>query len=237
MKHFSSADINGFAARQRARFINSLSGFKSANLVATIDEQGITNLAMISSVFHIGASPALVGMIIRPTAVQPTPENNTLKKANISAAENKAVPRNTLANIKRTGGYTINHVSADIYQQAHQTSARYDDAISEFDAVGLTETYIDGVAAPFVQQSQLKFSLSVREIVPLTINNTILVIGEVTHVLVDDAAVKTDGYIDIESLNTTTVSGLDSYHTTQRIARLSYAKTNETLYQLPINGK
>ena len=233
MKHFSSADINEFADRERARFINSLSGFKSANLVATIDEQGITNLAMISSVFHIGASPALIGMIIRPTAVQPTPESNT-RKENISAAENKAVPRNTLANIKHTGVYTINHVSADIYQQAHQTSARYDDDVSEFDEVGLTETYIDGGMAPFVLESSLKFSLSVREITPLTINNTILVIGEVTHVLVDDVAVKTDGYIDIESLNTTTVSGLDSYHTTLRLARLSYAKVAQLVKELDI---
>ncbi|WP_192022166.1 flavin reductase family protein [Shewanella sp. WPAGA9] len=233
IKHFSSADINGFADRQRARFINSLSGFKSANLVATIDEQGITNLAMISSVFHIGASPALVGMIIRPTAVQP-PAKNTLKKANINDADNKAVPRNTLANIKRTGVYTINHVSADIYQQAHQTSAGYDDAISEFDAVGLTETYIDGVAAPFVQESQLKFSLSVREITPLTINNTILVIGEVSHVLVDNIAVKDDGYIDIESINTAAVSGLDSYHTTTRLSRLSYAKVDRPVQALDI---
>lgn len=52
--------------RDRARFINSLSGFKSANLIATQDKQGKTNVAMFSSVVHLGASPALVGFVMRP---------------------------------------------------------------------------------------------------------------------------------------------------------------------------
>lgn len=33
-----------------------------------------------------------------------------------------------------------------------------------------------------------------------------------------------DGYVDIESLDLVTISGLDSYHSTQRLHRLSYAK-------------
>ncbi len=225
MRHFSTKAIGELESRQRARFINSLSGFKSANLVGTIDNKGVTNVSIVSSVFHIGASPALLGMIIRPTAVQVKEEAQT-------ATHPQSVPRDTLANIEQTGVYTFNHVCVDIYQQAHQTSARYDAAVSEFDAVGLTESYLDGVAAPFVLESQLKFSLSVREITPLKINNTILIIGEVTQVLVDDKAVKADGYIDIEALNTTAISGLDSYHVTERLARLSYAKTDQILSKI-----
>lgn len=214
MKHLTSEDIAALETRFRARFINSLSGFKSANLVGTQDAKGITNLSMISSAFHIGADPALMGMIIRPDGV----------------------PRDTLDNIKQTGIYTINQVSAQIYKQAHQTSARYDVNVSEFEQVGLTAEYINDVAAPFVAQSRLKFSLQVREIIPLAINNTILVIGEISHVLFVEQALKADGYLDIESLETIAVSGLDSYHTTKRLSRLSYAKPGQDLCALSVDG-
>ncbi|MCL1065792.1 flavin reductase [Shewanella olleyana] len=202
LKQFSTADFSAFEQRYRAHFINSLSGFKSANLIGSQDENGITNLSMVSSVFHLGASPALMGMIIRPDTV----------------------PRDTLSNIKQTGVYTINHVSSDIYQQAHQTSARYDAEVSEFDEVGLTPQYLEGISAPFVGESLLKMSLAVREITPIKLNSTILVIGEITQVLVPETIINSDGFIDIEAIDSVAVSGLDSYHSTGRLSRLAYAK-------------
>ncbi|MCL1092838.1 flavin reductase family protein [Shewanella kaireitica] len=215
MKHISSGEINQMEQRARARLINSLSGFKSANLIGTKDYSGCSNLAIVSSVFHLGADPALIGMIIRP----------------------ESVPRGTLSNIKQTSSYTINHVSTLIYRQAHQTSARYDADVSEFKEVGLTEEYLDGIFAPFVEQSQLKFSLLLRQVTPLAINGTVLVIGEVEHIIVDQHCIKDDGYLDIESLESVAISGLDSYHQTQRLDRLSYAKPDRELDSLPLEGR
>ncbi|WP_082930772.1 flavin reductase family protein [Shewanella woodyi] len=214
MKHLTTIDIAQMEQRNRARLINSLSGFKSANLVGSQDAHGCSNLSMVSSVFHLGANPALMGMIIRPGGV----------------------PRDTLSNIKQTKSYTINHVTSEIYRKAHQTSARYDANVSEFTEVGLTEEYVEGIIAPFVMESKLKFSLEVREMTQLMINNTTLVIGEIKHVIVDALGIKSDGYIDIEALDTITVSGLDSYHQTKRLTRLSYAKPNKHLEKLPLNG-
>ncbi|WP_108945738.1 flavin reductase family protein [Shewanella halifaxensis] len=213
MKHISFDDIEQMEQRVRVRLINSLSGFKSANLVATVSEDGHNNLAIVSSCFHLGASPALMGMVIRPDSV----------------------PRDTLSNIEQMGCYTINHVSADIYRQAHQTSARYAAEVSEFDKVGLSAVFVDGIEAPFVAQSQLKFSLELREVLPLAINGTTLVIGEITSIFVADSALKADGYVDIEVLESVAVSGLDSYHQTRRLARLSYAKPDKALVTLPID--
>mgnify|MGYP000061529961 CR=1 FL=1 len=215
MKHFSTQDFAILDKQYRAKLINSLSGFKSANLVGTQDALGITNLSMVSSVFHIGADPALVGMIMRPDEL----------------------PRDTLANIKNNGFYTINHVGLDIFQQAHQASARYNAQESEFEKVGLTPEYHQGVSAPFVAESQLKFAVAMREIIPLSINNTILVIGEICHLYCMPDAIKADGYIDIESLETVTVSGLDCYHITRRLARLSYAKPDKELHCLTLDGE
>lgn len=201
-------------SRQRAHFINGLSGFKSANLIGTADENGATNLAMFSSVTHLGADPALVGFIVRPDTVA----------------------RHTLDNIKQQNRYTINQVHKSFWQAAHQTSARYDKEQCEFAMTGLTKEYVAGFNPPFVQQSRLKYGLSLIECLPIKHNGTILVIGEIEIVLIDPKAVKDDGFVDIEALDTVTVSGLDSYHDTNRLSRLSYAKPNLRVTKIPLNG-
>ena len=58
MKRMHSDEIRQLGKRYRARLINSLSGFKSVNLVGTVDRQGRPNCAIVSSVIHLGADPA-----------------------------------------------------------------------------------------------------------------------------------------------------------------------------------
>ena len=62
---FNTQSLNELEQRYRAHLINSLSGFKSANLLGTVDKNGQENLSIVSSVFHLGANPALLGMIIQ----------------------------------------------------------------------------------------------------------------------------------------------------------------------------
>ncbi|GGP75513.1 flavin reductase family protein [Shewanella ulleungensis] len=200
--HFTKDRIDALETRTRAHFINSLSGFKSANLIGTQDIQGNTNLSIVSSVIHLGANPPLVGMIIRP----------------------HSVARHTFENILQTGFYTINQVNQSIYTQAHQTSARYDRDESEFDATGLTAEYLMDFKAPFVKESRLKYSVKLAEHQHLAINGTEFVIGEIVDVYVVDIAVEADGFIDLDIIETVAITGLDSYHTTAKLARLPYAK-------------
>ena len=205
-KYVNHSDFKAMPKRYLARFINSLSGFKSANLIATQNEVGQTNVAIFSSVIHLGASPALVGFILRP-------DNNA---------------RHTLNNIKQMQHYTINQVSEDDYCAAHQTSANYPENESEFNHLDLTPSYIDDVQAPFVKESNLKYAVTLKEIVPIPLNNTQLIIGEITHVICKQEAITEDGYIDIEAINTITISGLDSYHNTQRLSRLNHAQYRQS---------
>ncbi|MGC9492934.1 flavin reductase family protein [Vibrio genomosp. F10] len=214
MKHINTQQLTEMNNRYRAHLINSLSGFKSANLIGSVNTQGQTNVAMFSSVIHLGASPALVGFIIRPASV----------------------PRHTLDNILETKQYTINQVSEEFYIQAHQTSARYSREHSEFQQTGLQEQYIHGYDAPFVKESMLKYALTLREIVPIALNNTQLVIGEITDILCPETVIQEEGYIDIESLKTTSISGLDNYHTSHRLSRLSYAKTDSMPRSIALDG-
>ncbi|MBD1583043.1 flavin reductase family protein [Pseudoalteromonas sp. S16_S37] len=211
--HFTKQDIENLDKQTRVHFINSLSGFKSANLIGTVDDQGQENLAIVSSVFHLGAHPPLIGMIMRP----------------------HSVPRDTLENILQTGQYTINHINADIVEKAHQTSARYNKDVSEFKAVGLTPYYTGSCIAPFVKESKLKMAVELKSTQTIELNQTVLVIGEITDVyLENDKAYCQDGFLDLEKLNTVSISGLDRYHTTSGLIRLSYAKPNEALHPLSI---
>jgi flavin reductase (DIM6/NTAB) family NADH-FMN oxidoreductase RutF len=213
-KHYDHDDFSQMEDHYRAKFINSLSGFKSVNLIGTQDLNGLSNLAIFSSVVHLGASPALVGFVMRP-------DNGS---------------RHTLDNIISLGHYTINQVSADFYHSAHQSSARYKKDQSEFNELGLTPHYIANNKAPFVKESRLKYAVKLKEIMQIPLNNTQFIIGEITHVICDSTAIKDDGYIDIEALETVTVSGLDSYHKSERLTRLSYANTDGLAKSLSING-
>lgn len=211
---FTSHAIDAMDKSYRTLLINSLSGFKSANLVGTSDEGGQHNLSMVSSVFHLGAHPPLVGMIIRPASV----------------------PRHTLENIIATECYTVNHVHPAMLQPAHQTAARYDRAVSEFDAVGLSPQLSALHAAPYVAESRLKFGVKLCSQQEIQLNHTVLVIGEIIEVILQDDVIQPDGYIDIEALQTVAVSGLDSYHCSRRITRLSYAKPDKALTALALDG-
>ncbi len=42
--------------------------------------------------------------------------------------------------------------------------------------------------------------------------------------------------IDIEALKTVSISGLDSYHLTTRLSRLSYAKPDVSAEKINVNG-
>lgn len=201
-----------FEKRKKIKFINSLSGFKSANLVGTVDENSVVNLSIVSSFFHLGSDPALVGFVIRPDVS----------------------PRHTLDNIRKNKKCTLNHVNSNIYQKAHQTSARYDKEKSEFLECGLTEEYLNDFLAPFVKESTIKMSLEIQNEILIEENGTHLLIGKIKDVYLPDIIVSEDGYIDIEKAQSVCVSSLDSYHLTKRITRLSYAKPEQQLTEIDL---
>jgi flavin reductase (DIM6/NTAB) family NADH-FMN oxidoreductase RutF len=203
-------DIIALETRYRANFINSLGGFKSLCLIGTKSKQGNENLATFSSLFHLGANPSLCGIIIRPN-------------------EEK---QNTLGNIIATKHYTINHVLPSFFKQAHQCSAKYEEGESEFEKVGLTTEYLDDITAPFVRESKIKFACEFVQKIDIELNGTFLIIGKIIYVHVPNEVIMQDGFIDLEKAETLTCSGLDSYHVTKKLGRLSYAKANKPLQEI-----
>lgn len=195
-------DIEQFDQYYRRAFINSLAGFRQAVLVGTKSVDGNTNLAIFNSLIHLGANPALFGLISRPGTVQ----------------------RDTLQNILETKEYTLNYIRSAQYEKAHQTSARYDKGVSEFDKVGFTELYHPSCYAPFVKDAVVKIAMKFEESIPITLNGTILIAGSITQVDLDASIVGTDGFVALSATDVLISQGLDAYFVSKEIGRLPYAK-------------
>jgi len=211
MQQFTPAEWQSWERFYRANFINSLTGFKSASLIGTINAQGVPNLGMFSSMVHIGSDPALIGYINRPVAAAP----------------------HTLANIKSNGFYTVNHIHPSFVDKAHQTSAKYPDEVNEFAEVGLIEEYLEGINVPFVKESAIKYLLSLKEVVPITLNDTFLVIGQLEQVLIDPSLQPTaDGFLELDQIGSICSNGLDAYYKTTLIDRYAYAKPGKAAEKL-----
>ena len=59
---FNKTEILGLDRFYRANLINSIVGIKQASLIGTVSNKNISNLALFSSVVHLGSNPQLVAM-------------------------------------------------------------------------------------------------------------------------------------------------------------------------------
>ena len=206
MKHFTKSNIKDLEKVKRLNIINSITGIKPGNLIGTISKEKITNLAIFSSVIHLGSNPALLGFILRPQ---------------------ERVRRDTYNNILENGSYTINHLPENLTLNGHYTSAKFDKDQSEFEYCNFTEWYADDFEAPFVKESNLNIGLKFQESVPIKANNTIMIIGSVEHIFVKEEAISNEGYIDLEKLKSTGIGGLNSYYSLKKINSYPYARLSE----------
>lgn len=205
MRHFSRNDLDALDRRFRANLINCATGYKPANLVGTVSTDGESNLAIFNSAVHIGANPPLIGLVFRPLG---------------------DVDRHTYDNIKSTGVYTLNHVPSEMTRNAHVTSAKFPREVSEFAACGFTEQHVEGFGAPFVAESGVKLGLRFVEEIEIKLNGTILLIGQVEHLLVAESALKDNGNIDLVAAGSACITGLDTYHSVFEGVTYPYAKPN-----------
>ncbi|MEZ5031586.1 MAG: flavin reductase [Saprospiraceae bacterium] len=199
---FSLEAIQAMDRRFRANLVNSLAGYKQPVLVGTRSADGQTNLAIFNSLLHIGADPALYGLLVRPHTVR----------------------RDTLENILETGTYTLNYPSVHMMQPAHQTSAKYPQEESEFDATGLTVEYRDDWPAPFVKEAPVQIAMSLSERLDIQSNNTILLIGRMNALHLDPGLIQPDGFAELHQANVLACVGLDAYYQPRFLERLAYAR-------------
>jgi flavin reductase (DIM6/NTAB) family NADH-FMN oxidoreductase RutF len=202
MSFFNFDDIQNLEKIYKINLINSCSGFKSANLLGSISEEGISNVAVFSSVTHLGSKPPTLGFILRPTTV----------------------PRDTYKNIKDSGIFTINHIHQDIIEDAHHTSAKYPKEVSEFDMTGLEEEFKGKFKAPFVKGAPVQMSMKFIEEVYVPSNDVMLIVSQIQELYIDDALLQEDGLINLSKGNVAAINGLDTYAIPQFNKQLSYQR-------------
>lgn len=202
MKHYSKKDINEMNRIYRLNLINSCTGYKSANLIGTISTNKIYNVAVFSSITHLGSDPALLTFIVRPTTV----------------------PRDTYKNITDTKQFTVNHINIDDIEDAHHTSARYPETISEFDVTKLEKEFKEGYSAPFVKSSKIKLGCKFLNQYEIKENNTLLMVAEINDIFFEENIIQEDGWLNLDTAKTVTVNGLDGYALPKLAKRFEYAK-------------
>lgn len=200
--HYTRDQINDLEKIKKINLINSCSGYKSANLIGTISKEGITNVAVFSSVTHLGSNPPTLGFILRPTTV----------------------PRDTYKNILESGVFTINHIFEDIIEDAHHTSAKYEEAISEFDITSLEDEYYNDCIAPFVKGSPVQMEMKFIEEYHIKSNNVIHIIAEIKNLYVKDDILNEDGFLDLAKGKVAAINGLDAYAIANNNNRFSYQR-------------
>ncbi len=202
MKHISRDIISQMEKIERLNLINSCTGYKSANLLGTKSIDGKSNVAIFSSVTHLGSNPAMIGFIMRPTTV----------------------PRDTYKNIKDTGYFTVNHITTDMIEAAHHTSANYELGVSEFDKTTLEEEFKEGIPTPFVKGSPVQLLCKYVNEYHIVENDTIHVIASIEHLFYKEELEHKDGWLQIDRGNVVAINGLDGYCLPKLLDRFQYAR-------------
>lgn len=207
MAIFTFDEIEDLEKIYKINLINSCTGFKSANLLGSISEEGVPNVAVFSSVTHLGSKPPTLGFILRPTTV----------------------PRDTYKNLKDLGYFTINHIHEAIIEDAHHTSANYSKEISEFDVTGLEEEYKGNFKAPFVKNAPVQMNMKFIEEIFIPSNSVMLIVAQIQELYVKDELLEKDGLINLSKGNVATINGLDTYAIPKFKKQLSYQRPKEII--------
>ncbi|BAO55678.1 flavin reductase family protein [Nonlabens marinus] len=211
MTHYTTTDLNQMNRFYRGNLINSVTGFKSANLLATQSENGIDNVAIFSSVTHLGSDPALFSFIQRPLGHG---------------------VGHTYENLKQTGELTLNHVIAPLVDPAHQSSAKYDASTSEFEKLGIEKLSRTGIKAPFVKEAVIQVAAQYESEYYIKENKCIMVLCRITDIYLKEGIQLEDGWLNLEKAGSLAINGLDGYAACNIEKRLSYAKVDEELKAL-----
>lgn len=204
LKRIDRPEIEKMDRIPRLNLINSCTGYKSANLIATISNEGRTNVAVFSSVTHLGSDPALISFTLRPTTV----------------------PRHTYQNIKAYGYFSVNHITAEQIAAAHHTSAAYPEEISEFDQTDLQPIFHNDCPVPFVKGSPVKLLCKYVNEYLISENGCILMVASIEAVFYEEELLSSDYWLQLDKGNVVAVNGLDGYALPQLLERFPFARPN-----------
>lgn len=165
--------------------------------ISTLDENGVANLAPYSFFNALCDTPPMV--MFASTGQKPDQENG----------------KDSLANIRATGEFSVNIVSYALREPMNQSAASFPADVDEFEAVGLHKAAGNAIKAPHVAEAPAVLECKLFKIIGLPGAANTMVIGEVVGVhLKDDLIV--NGRLDVTR-----------YAPLSRLGYMDYARVNE----------
>jgi flavin reductase (DIM6/NTAB) family NADH-FMN oxidoreductase RutF len=155
--------------RRRNNLINGLIYPRPIAWVSSVAPDGTRNLAPFSFFNAFSFNPPTAG---------------------ISPGSRQGIPKDTLANVRATGEFVINLVSASLADTANATSAELGPDVDEWELAGVTPVPAETVAPARVEEAPAALECRVHQIVELGTDepSNSLVIGRVLRVhVLDDA--------------------------------------------------
>lgn len=169
--------------------------------VATLDREGVRNLAPFSFFNVVGSSPPALTVAINYTADRP------------------AGRKDTLQNILDTGEFVVNLVTEATATAMNETATDYPAGFDEFVEAGLTPAPSRTVRPPRVGESPVSFECGLHTALPVGSGpgSSTLVVGLIRHIAVSDEVIDERYHIDLARLRPVA-----------RLAGSSYAYVRET---------
>ena len=202
MKNEFSKEIwDIWPSRFRAQFFNSLGGLKTAGLLSTFNSNGKANSAVFSQIIHIGSSPPTWGFLFRP----PTKRHQTYD------------------NIFRNPYFSFCHATSFISaKDLHQTSANYNENISELDSLNVKWKNHGKYHVPLLLEGdfQLIFKHTQNHIMS---NQTVLLEAQIIQVF-SSLYPDSDGFIDLTKKTLISSQGTNAYSKADKVDKFPYAK-------------
>ncbi|WP_029458040.1 flavin reductase family protein [Dietzia alimentaria] len=106
--------------------------------------------------------------------------------------------KDTYRNVVDTGEFVVNIGTESLMEVMNATSAPFSPEINEFAEIGLTAAPSDVVAAPRVAEAPIAFECVRHDLIDL--GSSVMVLGRVVSVSIDDGVLAGDGLPDFGSL-------------------------------------
>jgi flavin reductase (DIM6/NTAB) family NADH-FMN oxidoreductase RutF len=161
-------------------------------LVTSHNEQGQLNAAPFSAYNYLCTDPPIVGL-------------------GVTNRPGTAVPKDTAANIRRTGEFVVNVVTEDLLRQMNICATDFPAEVDELDMAGLGTAPSSLVKVPRIREAHA--ALECVEHTTLEIGRSRIILGRVVAMYVEDRFIDPTGpYVKAEELHAIgRMNGLGSY--------------------------
>ncbi len=75
-----------------------------------------------------------------------------------------------------------------------------------------------------MEEAVVKIAMRFEDSIPISLNGTVLIVGSIMQVDINDGMVGGDGFVNLSASEVLISQGLDAYFVSKEVGRLPYAK-------------